>query len=115
MADLSKNLTSSRAIYAKAIMFVGIAVLAGGMLIAKTPHLDSVALFLITIWASCRAYYFAFYVIENYVDSEFRFSGLFDFALYVIRGPRTGARKNLASANKTPREPESPARRDDSS
>lgn len=34
----------------------------------------------LSIWGFCRAYYFAFYVIEKYVDPEFRFSGLLSFA-----------------------------------
>jgi hypothetical protein len=29
------------------------------------------------VWAFARAYYFCFYVIERYVDSRFRFSGIF--------------------------------------
>jgi hypothetical protein len=42
-------------------------------------------LLLLAIWAFCRAYYFAFYVIEHYVDPEYRFSGLLDFCRYAIR------------------------------
>jgi hypothetical protein len=34
----------------------------------------------------CRSYYFAFYVIERYVDPGYRFSGLGSFVLYVVRG-----------------------------
>ena len=33
-------------------------------------------------WGFCRAYYFAFYVIEKYVDRRFRFSGLGSFVKY---------------------------------
>lgn len=28
------------------------------------------------LWGFCRAYYFAFYVIEKYVDPGYQFSGL---------------------------------------
>lgn len=58
--------------------------IAGGLLIARAPRPDVVILLLLCVWASCRAYYFAFYVIEHYVDSSFRFSGLLDFAKYIL-------------------------------
>jgi len=31
------------------------------------------------------AYYFAFYVIEHYVDPGYRFAGLWSFVRYVLR------------------------------
>jgi hypothetical protein len=36
-------------------------------------------LFLVALWSFCRFYYFALYVIEHYVDPDYRFSGLFSF------------------------------------
>lgn len=82
---LSDDLTSSKAIYAKGILFLLLAIIAGGLLIAQHPTARTIALLAICVWAACRAYYFAFYVIEKYVDPEFRFSGLIDFAKYLIR------------------------------
>ena len=38
----------------------------------------------VTVWCFCRFYYFAFYVIEHYVDPGYRFSGLWSFALYLL-------------------------------
>jgi hypothetical protein len=54
-------------------------------LILLDPELQTVFLLGICIWSFCRAYYFAFYVIEKYVDSSFRFSGLWAFFLYLLR------------------------------
>lgn len=82
---LFRDLRSSKAIYVKGFLFVAIAALSGGILIAKTMRWDVALLLAICVWASCRAYYFAFYVIEKYVDAEFRFSGLIDFVKYVYR------------------------------
>jgi len=44
------------------------------------------------IWSFCRAYYFAFYVIERYVDPRFKFSGLFSALKYLAtrRGKSVG-------------------------
>jgi hypothetical protein len=39
----------------------------------------------IAIWAFCRAYYFAFYVIEHYVDSSFKFAGLGSFVRHCLQ------------------------------
>jgi hypothetical protein len=38
----------------------------------------------LTIWAFCRAYYFCFYVLEHYADSNFKYSGLLDLARYLL-------------------------------
>ena len=42
----------------------------------------------VAIWAFCRAYYFAFYVIELYVDPGQRFAGLGSFVRHALRGNR---------------------------
>jgi hypothetical protein len=47
------------------------------------------ALLSIAIWSFSRAYYFAFHVIEKYVDHEFRYSGLFEFAKYLAGRKRS--------------------------
>ena len=47
----------------------------------------------VAIWSFCRAYYFAFYVIERYVDPSFKFSGLFSVLKYLAaRRGKTRAR-----------------------
>jgi hypothetical protein len=80
------NLTNHKAIWFKGGLFVALGLLASSLLLARSPELTSAVLLAIAIWAFCRAYYFAFYVIEGYVDPSFRFSGLVDFARYAIFG-----------------------------
>jgi len=46
-------------------------------------------LLVISVWCFCRFYYFAFYLIEHYVDPTYRFSGLLSFVLYVIQKKRS--------------------------
>jgi hypothetical protein len=43
-----------------------------------------------SVWCFCRAYYFAFYVIEHYVDPGFHFSGLGSFVKYIFWGRKSG-------------------------
>ena len=63
-----------------------IAMVSAALIVAERPTLKVAILMVVTIWAFCRAYYFAFYVIEHYVDSRYRFSGLWSFVAYCLRG-----------------------------
>lgn len=82
------DLRSSKAIYAKAALFLIMAVVSTTVLLVEHWSWRFVLLLLISLWASCRSYYFAFYVIEKYVDPSYRFAGLIDFARYLIGKPR---------------------------
>ena len=74
----------------KAVLFVGIAVLAGVMVWLEAPRW-SVAVGLVLVgWGSARAYYFGFYVVEHWVDRRFRFAGLWGFAVWGWRGGGIG-------------------------
>ena len=53
-------------------------------MLVLAPTLQVAASLGLAIWAFARAYYFAFYVIEHYVDSEFKFAGLWSFARYLL-------------------------------
>jgi hypothetical protein len=77
-------------LYFKALLLLFVGCLASIILIVQSPTLQTVALLAIAVWGFCRAYYFAFYVIEHYVDPTYRFAGLWAFAKYVMsrRTPR---------------------------
>lgn len=80
-----KDLVSSFWIKFKGILFLLLGLYAGGLILVELPSLKIATLLALCIWCFCRFYYFAFYVIEKYVDSQFRFSGLWDFFLYLIK------------------------------
>lgn len=80
-----KNLTDPRWIKFKGILFLVVGLLAAILLLLEAPSLHVAALLAIAIWCFCRFYYFAFYVIEHYVDPGWRFSGLGSFFLYLLR------------------------------
>jgi hypothetical protein len=82
------DLKSKRAIYWKAILFVVIGAMSFGLLLAQKFDVQTLLLLCVLIWSCCRAYYFAFYVIERYVDPSFRFSGLTAFARYLLERNR---------------------------
>jgi len=77
------DLTSARAIKVKGLLFLMLGTLSAFLLLADTPSLRHGFLLAVTIWSFCRFYYFAFYVIEHYVDPSFRFAGLWAFARYL--------------------------------
>ena len=82
------DLKDSRLIKLKAVLFLVIALLASGLLLARTPELSSVVLLALALWAACRCYYFAFYVLHAYVDPHFRYSGLGALIRYLVRRRR---------------------------
>ena len=83
-----RDLTDPRWIKAKGILFLILGAMSATQLWMQSPTWRSGALLGIVIWSFCRAYYFAFYVIEKYVDPTFRFSGLGDFARCLWRSRR---------------------------
>ena len=63
------DLKNPNLIVIKGALFLLLGMIAALFLILKTSRLDVAILLLITIWAFCRFYYFAFYVIEHYVTA----------------------------------------------
>ena len=74
----------------KGAAFLILGLLSSGLLLVLHPDLRTFALLAIAIWAFCRLYYFCFYVIEHYVDPEFRFSGLGSFLSWMFKRNRVG-------------------------
>ncbi len=79
-----KDLTNPFWIKLKGILFLIIGILSSVLLIIESPSWRVGALLVVAIWCFCRFYYFAFYVIEHYVDPGYRFSGLWSFCGYLI-------------------------------
>jgi hypothetical protein len=79
-----KDLTNPGWIKFKGILFLVVGLLSSALLILEAPTLRVGVLLAIAIWCFCRFYYFAFYVIEHYVDPSYRFSGLWSFARYLM-------------------------------
>jgi len=60
----------------KAVLFLALGISSAALLVSERPTLKIALLLVVTVWSSCRLYYFAFYVIEKYLDPSYRFSGL---------------------------------------
>ncbi len=88
MADIK----SPRLLYLKAALFLSVGSLAAGLLLLENPTPRSAALLGVSIWAFARAYYFAFYVIEHYIDPGYKYAGLLSLLRYLARRGPDGRR-----------------------
>jgi hypothetical protein len=84
MADIQ----NPRLLYLKGALFLVLGALSGTALLLETPSPRHALFLALTVWGFARAYYFAFYVIEHYVDDRTKFAGLWSFLRYVARRER---------------------------
>jgi hypothetical protein len=80
-----KDITSAMWIKVKGILFLLVGIIAAVMVVMENPSWKIALLLALAIWCFCRFYYFAFYVIEKYVDPGYKFSGLWSFVCYCVR------------------------------
>jgi hypothetical protein len=78
-----RDLKTSRWMWVKAALFLVIGIASSALILVEVPDWRVLLLLLLAIWAFCRLYYFAFYVIEKYIDPSYRFSGLFSVLRYL--------------------------------
>jgi hypothetical protein len=78
------DLTNPNVIKFKGFLFLFLGIFAATLLLFLHSEWRVALLLGVAIWSFCRFYYFAFYVIEKYVDSNFRFAGLSSFLRYLI-------------------------------
>ena len=82
------DITNKNLLYLKGSLFLLGGIIASIILIIEHPSLKVVVLLGISVWCFARSYYFAFYVIEHYIDENYKFSGLWSFVLYMLRTKR---------------------------
>ena len=76
------DITNKKLIAVKGVLFLLLGILSGALLILDKPTITTFILLLITVWSFARFYYFMFYVITNYIDSDFKYSGIISFVRY---------------------------------
>ena len=72
-------------LYLKAFLLFLTGLISSLILVFFNFNLKTIVLLLLSIWGFCRAYYFAFYAIQHYIDPTFKYSGLMDFAIYQMK------------------------------
>ena len=82
------DIIDKRLLYLKGTLFACVGSLATAVILFEHPDLRIAFLLGVAVWSFCRAYYFAFYVIQHYMDPTFRFAGLGSVAAYLWRQRR---------------------------
>ncbi len=85
---LNDDLHDAKWMYFKAFLFAVIGVVCVIALLIEYSNPRDAALLLLAIWSFCRLYYFAFYVIEKYIDASFKFAGLGSVLFYLWKRKR---------------------------
>jgi hypothetical protein len=83
--NLFGDLKSPALMYLKAFLFLVAGSAASGALLFENPGLRNTFLLAVAVCSFCRLYYFCFYVIEKYIDPEYRFAGLGSVVTYLLR------------------------------
>jgi hypothetical protein len=83
-----RDLKDKKWIYLKGFLFLQIGLMASTILIIECPTWKAAVMLALAVWCFARFYYFAFYVIEHYVDDGYKFSGLWSFVVYFCRRKR---------------------------
>ena len=78
----------SKLLWTKGILFLLIGGVSSVLLLLESPSLKVGLLLALAVWAFCRTYYFAFYVIEHYADPSYRFAGLIRSSAMCCGGER---------------------------
>lgn len=83
------DLKNPKWMYLKAALLVAIGAICFALVWMGNPTVATAVYLALMVWAFARAYYFAFYVVEKYIDDSYRFSGLISFVRYLLaRGKR---------------------------
>ena len=80
-----RDLDDPKWMYLKAALLLLILLSSACLLLSDRPTWRTGALLALLVWASARLYYFMFYVIERYIDSSYRFSGIVSALRHLLR------------------------------
>lgn len=83
-----RDLQSHRWMILKAALFIAIGLTSCALILIELPEWRIAALLVLAVWSFSRAYYFAFYVIEKYIDPAYRFSGILAALRHVLAKKR---------------------------
>lgn len=100
-----RQLVSPYWIAAKGLLFLFLAIFSAALLLLELPTLRLVFLFLVSVWAFCRFYFFLFYVVEHYIQPSFKYAGLGSFLFQILRARRAAAGTTQSPAFTEPSPP----------
>jgi hypothetical protein len=78
------DIQSRKLILSKGGLFLVLGLFSAALLLLDAWSWRVAGLLAVCVWSFCRFYYFAFYVIQNYVDPGYKFAGLGSFVRYML-------------------------------
>lgn len=85
---ITDDLRDAKWMYLKAFLFALIGLVCVVALLIEYSNWRDAMLLLLAIWSFCRLYYFAFYVVEKYIEPSFKFAGLSSVLKYLWKRKR---------------------------
>ena len=82
--NLTRDLKSKTTMYIKALLFCMILILAVILNLMEIDLTIRILSIVLIVWSSARIYYFMFYVIENYINPKYKFSGIYSLLKYLL-------------------------------
>ena len=80
-----RDIKSKKLLYFKGFLFLVGCLMCCGMILAENPTIKTALCLIVAVWFAARFYYFLFYVIENYIDDDFKFTGVFSSLVYIFK------------------------------
>ncbi len=93
-----RDLENASWMYLKTALFLVLLLSSCARVLLKAATWPTAGLLFVIVWTSARLYYFAFYVIERYIDPTYRFSGLWSAMRYLIRVAKDGSQPGDADS-----------------
>ena len=78
-----RDIKNAKLLYFKGFLFLFGCVISSILIFIEIPRIKTAVLIFIALWCAARFYYFMFYVIENYIDGEYKFSGVGSLVKYL--------------------------------
>ena len=79
------DIKSKKVLFIKGGLFLVGGIISSLIILLEHFSIKLGLLLICSIWCFARAYYFAFYVIEHYIDSDYKFAGLGSFVMYCLK------------------------------
>ena len=95
-----RELTRPGVIVLKGVLFLVAGVLSAGVVLLESPTLRTATLLCVTVWCFARFYYFAFYVVERWVDPTYRFTGICSLAAHMGCGSAMSCWRRLRDSHR---------------
>ncbi len=79
-----RDITSKKLLFFKGFLFLVGCLICSAVILIESPTARTAICLFVALWFAARFYYFLFYVIENYIDDRFKFTGVFSSLVYIF-------------------------------